>query len=609
MTSPPDSQQQLQNLNQQRMQEALNQQQHSATPLSLDANGRQPTVQTNAPTTQSSHAQQAHTVAAEQIAYAKEFQKHSLQRVTHLAQQNRFHEDQLHLLNLTSHVHNAMKNRRNVATCVELSTERAKSLSQEELYKALLVYMERKGYTPAALNHVRSGPAKCTGLSEYVAVQTFEYKASAASNHMLQLLRRHEDPAYYEQQYLSLQQWATRSLDVYKGELTAVLFPVFAHVYIYLHQRDMPDRAQMFMAAYRADHENLYAVEIEQLSGVSKRAQLVEANLVREFLTHKLTVWMSRYSFETLTCFLEQSKLILVLHILTQYVDIQVFEGTPNSRPMTVLTATPESVGHDRSHKWGALEETRKPHVPSSAAAAAAAADAAAAAAAAAPAPGRVAAAAAADPAAAAAAAVIVKPAKRARSQSDAEYVGALVALSDKVRKSDTSLPSTCCYMFQNTHDCLTSAKVSRDGRLLAACFSDASVRVWDTQKHSPSKDAAADPTRPHRSSFHTDGVHAPSNAWAPSEATVLRGHCGAVYDCAFRCGHQSAATSQGLSVFACPYVVCCLLNTTMLVVRTAVFLFRHLRTTQPDFGTCLALARLPCTRVTTIQYVRETVP
>lgn len=138
-------------------------------------------------------AKAAHNQAAEQQAYSREFQKHSLQRVTHVVQQNRMHEDQLHLLNFTHHVQNVMKNRRNVATCVELSVERAKSLKQEELYKALLIYLDRKGFTPAALHHVRSGPAKCSaGLSEFVFEQQFENKARDAANHMLQLLRAHE---------------------------------------------------------------------------------------------------------------------------------------------------------------------------------------------------------------------------------------------------------------------------------------------------------------------------------------------------------------------------------------------------------------------------------
>ena len=219
----------------------------AAAAAAAAAAGAKRAAQSHVTAAQAAAAQQAHSTAAEQLNFAQEFQKHSLQRVTHLAQQNRFHEDQLHLLNLTSHVHNAMKNRRNVATCVELSTERAKSLTQEELYKALLVYMERKGYTQAALHHgasatktlaaccccaeiipivpifvvttgcdvaVRSGPAKCSGLSEFVLEQTFEYKAQEASNHMLQLLRANEDPAFYEQQYAAMERWSAHTTRV-----------------------------------------------------------------------------------------------------------------------------------------------------------------------------------------------------------------------------------------------------------------------------------------------------------------------------------------------------------------------------------------------------------
>lgn len=76
---------------------------------------------------------------------------------------------------------------------------------------------------------------------------------------------------------------------MYQGELAAALFPVFVHVYIYLHQLDMPERAKRFLAANRTTHERLYHDELLQLASVVHRSQLVKVEFVRNMLVRHTT--------------------------------------------------------------------------------------------------------------------------------------------------------------------------------------------------------------------------------------------------------------------------------------------------------------------------------
>lgn len=72
---------------------------------------------------------------------------------------------------------------------------------------------------------------------------------------------------------------------MYQAELTAALFPVFVHVYIYMHQIDQPDRARHFMAAHRTGHEQFYGDELVQLGTVAHRSQLLQIELIRNMVS------------------------------------------------------------------------------------------------------------------------------------------------------------------------------------------------------------------------------------------------------------------------------------------------------------------------------------
>ena len=113
----------------------------------------------------------------------------------------------------------------------------------------------------------------------------------------------------------------------YKGELAAILWPVFVHVYLFMMQRHLEGRARSFMGAYGGEHEGTYggvAGDLRRLEAITKREQLPApwgdgtAEAAEHFLDKqaKFTVWTSVHSFELLLTFLEHNKLLLILHIL-----------------------------------------------------------------------------------------------------------------------------------------------------------------------------------------------------------------------------------------------------------------------------------------------------
>jgi hypothetical protein len=460
--------------------------------------------------------QQMQQLAAHQMYLGRIHHEKTAQEMKKLLPPMHNHEDQTHLLNIMFSVNKQSKRRRATASHAELSSERKYSLKEDELLQALMVHMERKGFTLGFGTSVKTGGAdKSVSLPQYIMEQNFEHRAQCAANESIFMLLAAEDAKAYTDQFLSLQQWVEQSLNMYKAELTAVLFPVFVHVFLALMQ-DAEEQAQPFFTKHNDTFRPHYGPELEKLTVVREQRQLSTLRVVKDYLQNKMTVWICRHTFDLLAAHITQHKLALVLYILYQYVDLQVFDGNPRSNPRQpsgeeVLKAAAEAEERATWGLWGQPDDARAlardrrlgisqtlgvgdisqpdglsqaittadngdqqaaqntntnvQQAPDANRAAAqpnmsgaessgttGATDAA-----------RVATAANATGAGAGAS-------KRRRrlppvaDMSDANYVRTLDFLRRKVQQTDTSLPSTCCYTFRNTHNTLNTLALEQHG-------------------------------------------------------------------------------------------------------------------------------------------------
>jgi hypothetical protein len=503
--------------------------------------------------------QQVQQLAAHQMYCGRIFHEKTALEMKQLLPSMHNHEDQTHLLNIMFSVNKQSKRRRATASHAELSSERKYSLKEDELLQALMVHMERKGFTASFAQTVKAGGAdKAVPLPQYVAEKTFEQRAQRAANESIVMLLADEDAKAYEDQYTTLQHWVGQSINMYKAELTSVLFPVFVHVFLAIMQ-DAEEQAHNFFAKHSETFRPQYSPELEKLMTIREQRQLSTLPVAQDYLQSKMTVWICRHTFGLLSACIIDNKLALVLHVLYQHVDLQVFEGNPRSDPRE--PSGPESLkaameveeqrtlglwgeptdaraatrdlrlseqagkageGDDASKPGDSAGESSAPEAadtgtakegdsakPSEGAsgaevkqekeqtaatdgadevAAAAAAGAAAAAAAdtagtagaessstttessgaAAPAPG---AAGAGTDGTSTEKSDAEAPSTKKRMRlppiadmSDENYIHTLDFLRRKVRQTDTSLPSTCCYTFRNTHNTLNTLSLERHG-------------------------------------------------------------------------------------------------------------------------------------------------
>ena len=426
-------------------------------------------------------------------------------------------------------------------------------------------------------------------LATKVVKLAIEQGLPRAADCLMRALREEGDEGrWYEEQYTTLQRWAHQTLDSVRAELTAMLWPVCAHVFLILIQRGLDARAREFLATHRAEHEEAHGGlegTLTLLSEITTASQLPppwgqgRADVAKNLLglggdgLRKYEVHLSRQSFEQLLQFVDSHKLLLVLHILNTHVSFRFDEAggearvpvlqhdavQPNARSGRLEPRDASKVNL-RNVKWGLLADgvsddardaaERAMEKRKQAARARAEEE------------GkfssqwkykeRAAARVTSKGASPTAKVPIVK-------QRPAEHLAELAELRQQVTLGRESLPSCCCYTVYNSGGHLNTMQLSfdpplpllfrpspdrsrvvgrADASIVAGGFDDSTVRVWDLRLSSQPRSREAED----------------SSAWAPPTPRVLRGHSGPVYACALSQDYQQvlSASEDGVRCNTC---------------------------------------------------------
>ena len=118
------------------------------------------------------------------------------------------------------------------------------------------------------------------------------------------------DPSLYSAVYSDLSRFIESSLDVYRHELSLILYPVFVHMYLELVYNGHETAAKDFIATFGPRQESFYQEDIKKLSYITKREHMRGSELMENFRTSQFTVRMSRDSkrFYNLNCQIDTEK-------------------------------------------------------------------------------------------------------------------------------------------------------------------------------------------------------------------------------------------------------------------------------------------------------------
>ena len=200
-----------------------------------------------------------------------------------------------------------------------------------DVEKLVFAYLQKKGYkqASAALMHEASlAVAKAVGGNGDDQEVTIEQVGAAIEDTVANYILFHESeeslsPQLFERGYKSLKRWIDNSLDLYQNELRNLLYPVFVHTFLEMVSHGFAREARLFLEIYRGEHEANFSGDIARLVCVVEPKQLAENELALMFRNNKYCVRLCNYSFELFISFLQESKLIHILKIVNQYLNVQ----------------------------------------------------------------------------------------------------------------------------------------------------------------------------------------------------------------------------------------------------------------------------------------------
>ncbi|RKP09368.1 WD40-repeat-containing domain protein [Thamnocephalis sphaerospora] len=196
------------------------------------------------------------------------------------------------------------------------------SASQEQLDRIVLGYLKRKGYRLAEDAFKRE--ARLQTLGE-LSCELQPGADASIPNYVLYYSQTEQgEPGVYRRSFDGLRRWLDTSLDMYRPELRATLFPVFAHVYLEMLSKGLAEEAREFMQANRADLEDEHPAEMQKLGAITLPQHLQESEFAQMLLAEKYNLRMTGVALRLLVSFLLDQKHMLLLRVVSQRLNIQV---------------------------------------------------------------------------------------------------------------------------------------------------------------------------------------------------------------------------------------------------------------------------------------------
>lgn len=155
-------------------------------------------------------------------------------------------------------------------------------------------------------------------------------------------------PPYLEQ-FVLLRKWTEDALDIYKAELTRILWPMFVHCYLGLvaeqytvESRNMFKHEDLFKAEHEADLRSLQRITLPE--------HLADDNIAKLYQTNKYRLVMSEPAYQHLMQFLEtreQKGSSVLIRIVEQYLDLRHVDRASNDRFSFASVILRNQVGQD----------------------------------------------------------------------------------------------------------------------------------------------------------------------------------------------------------------------------------------------------------------------
>lgn len=130
----------------------------------------------------------------------------------------------------------------------------------------------------------------------------------------------------YSIAYELILRWIDNALEIYKPELSRLLWPIFVYSFLDLVNEFFSRDSQDFFAAHRERFEAEHEHDVRALSALSLPEHVQQNETAQLYLTNKYRLSLSQISYFTLTQFLETKERdggIVILNIIFNHMDVR----------------------------------------------------------------------------------------------------------------------------------------------------------------------------------------------------------------------------------------------------------------------------------------------
>ncbi|KAL0219110.1 hypothetical protein P9112_004763 [Eukaryota sp. TZLM1-RC] len=127
----------------------------------------------------------------------------------------------------------------------------------------------------------------------------------------------------WEKSYRSLNQYIFNSLDVFKAELSTLLFPYFVHVFTSLIIQNQTEAAHRFLLKFQHLHQPAHSKTLSILSTIHNVQQLNDSTIADRFIHSRHTLIVRDSALQLLLTHLHSHKLQSVLAFLNDHVEVK----------------------------------------------------------------------------------------------------------------------------------------------------------------------------------------------------------------------------------------------------------------------------------------------
>jgi transcription initiation factor TFIID subunit 5 len=118
--------------------------------------------------------------------------------------------------------------------------------------------------------------------------------------------------------------------------------------------------ARAFFNSFRKDHEMVHLRDLQKLEGVLSPSHLEEMEFARSLRKSKVNIKFCQYSYELLLQYLHSTVSTLMLGIINEHINFQVYSGQPTSssddiEAVTIVGSFQDTANHinQKEIQWG----------------------------------------------------------------------------------------------------------------------------------------------------------------------------------------------------------------------------------------------------------------